>query len=171
MGDHRREITRIMTEKYHHNLNVFEPTFVTEMINKRMTSLKFTRFSEYQYYLDSNQDEAMMLNNSLLIHFSEFFRDNTIYSVLEKSILPEIISRIKQGESIRIWSTSCSTGEEAYSLAILINQRLINSDDGYNVNIFATDIDNEVLDKARIGAYEHVNIKQVPTYVYYIRHR
>jgi len=156
------EVIRIMSDKYKLNIHDYDESFVIDMLKKRMVVLNFTRFSEYKYFLNSNEDEAIKLNESLLIQFSEFFRDSISYAILEKKILPELMLSKKEGDTIRIWSTSCSTGEEAYTLAMMVKDSFEVNKKKLKVNIFATDIDHKVIGIAKEAIYEQVKMDRVP---------
>ncbi|MDJ0692485.1 MAG: CheR family methyltransferase [Xenococcaceae cyanobacterium MO_188.B32] len=89
----------------------------------------------------------------LLINVTHFFRDTAAWESLENEILPILIEQTKPHEELRFWVTACSTGEEAYSLAILLREALESVDKPLTVKIFATDIDRTALEKAAAGIY------------------
>lgn len=108
----------------------------------------------YARYLDAHPEEYQRLATAFLIKVTEFFRDPELFDYLRESILPMLIheGRARQGE-LRIWSAGCATGEEAYSLAILIADLLGPELDSLDVRIFATDADPEAIAYARRGVY------------------
>jgi chemotaxis protein methyltransferase CheR len=97
----------------------------------------------------ANEPELELLRNAMTINVTEFFRDQEVYDLLKKEVLPAIF---KQRRSIRIWCAGCSTGEEPYSIAMILHDLLVQNKD-CSAQIFATDIDEVVLAKAKEGIY------------------
>ncbi len=108
---------------------------------------------EYINLLDHSSEERKILCSDLLINVTHFFRDYPAWKNLEDNILPRLIEQINGEGELRFWITACSTGEEAYSLAILVHEALQDSEKNIRVKIFATDIDRVALDKASQGIY------------------
>ena len=133
----------------------YEQAFLQTSIEKRLQETGCSSPEEYCNYLEQNPAEGQILRACLHNHFSEFFRDPLTYAVLERSILPELIRRKKKDKrsEIRIWSAGCAAGQEPYSLAILLEEALGNSQPGLTYRIFATDVDETQLDEARLGYY------------------
>jgi len=128
-------------------------------IQKRLDDLKISTYPEYERYLDAHQDEYAKLFETLLINVTEFFRDPEAWKIVEEKVLPDILARKKKGDSIRIWSAGCASGEEPYSIGILLAQALGNAIHDYEVKIYATDIDENALTEARRGAYRLEKLK------------
>src|SRR5262249_54825729 len=97
--------------------------------------------------------EQRLLFHELLINVTQFFRDPTAYEVLEKSVVPQVIAQTSAEEGIRVWVPGCATGEEAFSLAILIKEAMVSQDTLRKVQIFATARDARVVAGARIGRH------------------
>ena len=131
-------------------------------IQKRLYENHLSTYQEYMKLLGREPDEYAKLFDTLLINVSEFFRDPEAWEFIDDTVLPDILSRKLKGDSIRIWSAGCSTGEEAYSVAILIAEKLGDRIDDYNVRIYATDIDDGALVEARKGIYAENKVKNVP---------
>ncbi|MFC1562548.1 CheR family methyltransferase [candidate division KSB1 bacterium] len=115
----------------------------------------FNNTDEFYNYLKINSKNNIAfkkLVNSLTTKETYFFRNNSHFEILENSVLPEIIERCKAEKKIRILSTGCSTGEEAYSIAIVLH-RLLRNINGWNIKILAVDINNEYLETAKTGLY------------------
>ena len=105
-------------------------------------------------YLASHPDEYQRLTASFLIKVTEFFRDPELFDVLRERVLPDLIAQARARDNeLRIWSAGCATGEEAYSLAILVAEALGDELEQFQVRIFATDLDDEAVAFARRGIY------------------
>ena len=119
--------------------------------------------AEYAAYLESDPEEYARLVNSLLIKVTEFFRDPKLFDYLRDHVLPELIAEARrEGRELRIWSAGCSTGEEAYSLAIIVAEALGDELPWPEIRIFATDIDREAIAFARRGIYPPAAFKGLP---------
>jgi len=126
---------------------------------------------DYCAHLEQNPAEGKLFQNSLQNHFSQFFRNPLTFAVLEGVILPELIQRKKQKQrsEIRIWSAGCAAGQEACSLAILLEEALGNIGPGLTYRIFATDLDESQLEQARDGYYpaaalDNMSLKRTRTW-------
>lgn len=128
-------------------------------IERRMTVHKIEKIVSYVHFLQGNHKEIEILFKELLIGVTNFFRDSQVWEKLKENIIPGIIASLQQGPVIRAWIPGCSTGEEAYSLAIIFKEVLdeIKPRPDASLQIFATDIDTEAIDTARKG-YFPVNI-------------
>jgi len=123
-------------------------------LSKRMSELGITKIEDYQNYLDTNIEEVHVLSKEFLINVSSFFRDMEAFEILRTIVIPSIMRNKKQDDMIKAWSVACSTGEEAYSLAILFKEHLVkNKLPDLTVKIFATDIDRDALETASRGFY------------------
>ena len=145
------------------DFSVYEPGFLTKTAESRMQQLNHATLEDYVSFLASNENEVEILVNSFNIHVSSFFRDPFTFALLENVIIPKIINNkhhTKQKE-IRIWSAGCAAGQEAYSLAILLQERIQYEDPEMNFRIFATDLSDEVLDQAKVGCYRENDIAHV----------
>lgn len=121
-------------------------------ITRRMVLKKINSMKEYIDYLNSNHDEIDALYQDILINVTEFFREPESFNTLKSEIFPQIISKDRSLEPIRVWIPGCSTGEEAYSVAITLLEYLEDKVP-QNIQIFATDIDDQAIEKARAGIY------------------
>ncbi|GAB6283925.1 MAG: protein-glutamate O-methyltransferase [Methanoregula sp.] len=127
----------------------YKEDYIKRRLLSRMRSTSTTTHEEYLRYLKANPLELENLRNALTINVTEFFRDNEVYEFMKKDILPTLFG---QRDRIRIWSAGCSTGEEPYSLAIVLSE-LIAQNSKLSAQIYATDIDKVVLAKAQEGIY------------------
>jgi chemotaxis protein methyltransferase CheR len=145
------------------DLSMYEDSFLRDSIDKRMRALNCANIDAYCLALQRDQPEVDRLVNSLPIHFSEFFRNSLTFTMLEYEILPELIRRIRNGRrnEIRIWSAGCAAGQEAYSLAILLEEWKIAMAQPFNYRIFATDKEESQLEDACSGTYSGEALKNV----------
>jgi len=131
-------------------------------VTKQMQYLNIESFANYQDYLEVHPDEFKALFNTILINVTAFFRDPLAWEYLSKDIIPNILRNKQKNEQIRIWSAGCASGEEAYTLAIILGEILGIEDFRHRVKIYATDIDEEALNQARQASYSVKNIQGVP---------
>ncbi|MDB9476387.1 CheR family methyltransferase [Dolichospermum circinale] len=131
-------------------------------VSKQMQYLNIETFANYQDYLEVHPDEFKTLFNTILINVTAFFRDPLAWEYLTKEIIPNILKNKQKNEQVRIWSAGCASGEEAYTLAIILAEILGIDDFRHRVKIYATDIDEEALNQARQASYSAKNIHAVP---------
>jgi two-component system, chemotaxis family, CheB/CheR fusion protein len=134
---------------------------VVRRICKRLCENQLETYEDYLEFLDRHPEEYARLFDTLLINVTEFFRDPEAWNVLDNEVIPRILSNKQKGDSIRLWSSGCASGEEAYSIAILLSDRLGDAIRDYDIRIYATDIDEPALQEARKGAYPVVSLKNV----------
>ncbi len=130
----------------------YKPSTVSRRIERRMTVHQIEEIGAYVAFLRSSPSEVMTLFRELLIGVTSFFRDPEAFERLTQSCLPELFARDGHGE-IRFWVAGCSTGEEAYSLAMLAREYMEAHGISHDVKIFATDIDRDALHFAAAGIY------------------
>lgn len=137
-----------------------EATLSRQLI-RRMAATQCESTEQYLKYLDSHADEVQHLAQSFLIRVTSFFRDPDSFEAL-RTHLKRQVERKEPGEEIRIWVPGCSSGEEAYTLAIMLDQILGSRVAEYEVRIFASDIDDEALAMGRKGAYPEYAVRELP---------
>jgi chemotaxis protein methyltransferase CheR len=129
-------------------------------LTPRLRELNFNSFSDYIYYLkypSPNKHEIQRLINLVTINETYFFREKNQIEYMIRNAIPELIKKGKK--NFKIWSAACSTGEEPYSIAILLKESSLLS--RYNFEITATDIDTEVLEKAKLGVYKKTSFRNI----------
>jgi two-component system, chemotaxis family, CheB/CheR fusion protein len=126
---------------------------IKRRIIRRMLLYKLETLNEYYTYLKQHTSEINVLYQDLLINVTAFFRDPDALEYLRKTILPEIIKSKHSNEPVRVWIPACSTGEEAYSLAIILVELFSDKATNLPVQIFATDLSEVAIAKARLGLY------------------
>jgi two-component system CheB/CheR fusion protein len=131
-------------------------------IGKRMQETGYSSYDEYKAFLEQNSHEFNELFNTILINVTSFFRDDVAWAFLSEEIVPQIVSARETPEPIRVWSTGCATGEEAFSLAMTFAETLGEDDFQRRVKIYATDIDDEALAIGRHARYSAKQLEPVP---------
>ncbi|KAB8332440.1 PAS domain-containing protein [Scytonema tolypothrichoides VB-61278] len=119
----------------------------------RMQQLKIENYGNYLQYLQNHPDECIPLLNTILINYSGFFRDRDSWDYMAKQIIPQIITNKQPHEKIRVWSAGCASGQEVYTLAMLLAEILGIEQYLQRVQIFATDVDEDALSEARRASY------------------
>jgi two-component system, chemotaxis family, CheB/CheR fusion protein len=130
-------------------------------IRRRMDARGVTSVSEYRDYLELEPEEFSRLFDSLLINVTGFFRDPPAWQALREEVFPELASAKSARRPVRVWSAGCATGEEAYTLAILLVEAMGLEDFLARVKIYATDLDEDALAQARTGVYTERQISEV----------
>ena len=146
-------IVDLLQSVYRIDFGHYKPTTVGRRIRRRM---EFSGTTDVGAYLESLEDDRGELNElyrDLLIGVTRFLRDEDAFQVLERSVLPELVRRKKKGSSIRVWAPGCATGEEAYSLAMILDELIRRMDRDLDVKIFATDVHQASLNVATRGIY------------------
>ncbi|WP_262965469.1 chemotaxis protein CheB [Methylobacter psychrophilus] len=136
-----------------HDFSLYKPKTIYRRIERRMAVQQIDNIDLYLQFLQQNPAEVNALFADLLIGVTNFFRDPDAFVALEKKIIPTLFVDKPITTMIRIWSTGCSTGEEAYSIAIVVQEYLEQIQQSYKVQIFATDIDRQAITTARAGLY------------------
>ena len=131
-------------------------------VQKRMGTVAIHDFAEYMDYLQVHPDEFAQLFNTILINVTSFLRDPDAWAFLAQEVLPRILDRKEADEPIRCWCAGVASGEEAYSLAILLTEALGVDQLRQRVKIYATDIDEEALSQARLAGYPARDLEAVP---------
>ena len=131
-------------------------------VSRRMVQLTVSDYAEYLDYLQVHQDEFTALFNTILINVTGFFRDPDAWEYLRTEILEPMIAAKPPGATIRLWSAGCASGEEAYTLAILLAEILGPEEFRQRVKIYATDVDDVQLDEARHATYSARAVSAVP---------
>jgi len=132
-------------------------------ITRRMQMVDITDYRDFQDYLEVHPEEFTNLFNTILINVTSFFRDKDAWDFLAEEIIPEMLASKKDSEVIRIWSAGCASGEEAYTIAMLMIEALGEESFKNRVKIFATDIDEAALTQARMATYLAKEVEPVPS--------
>jgi two-component system CheB/CheR fusion protein len=145
-------ITDLIKDKLPEDFSGYKKTTLLRRIKRRASLLNLVNMEGYLDFLKRDTPELQNLAKDFLISVTSFFRDREAFQIIEKTIIPELV-HTKQNEEIKMWIAGCATGEEAYSLAILVREQLDAGQKNNTVKIFATDIDNDALQFAGKGYY------------------
>lgn len=145
-----------------HDFSQYKRSTMLRRIQRRMQVIGAADATAYLTLLREKAGEAELLFRDLLINVTCFFRDAEAFDFLRREVIPELLRDKGAGDTIRIWAPGCSSGEEAYSIAILLSEALARLRPRPAIQIFATDIDEQMLQKARAASYPHSNVKEVP---------
>lgn len=136
---------------------------VCKRLHKRMGDLGVADFAAYRARLEADPAEWQVLDQCCHITISRFFRDRGVFEALRARVLPDIAARAKREQRIaRIWSAGCASGEEPYTLKILWDLEVTKSCPGVALSIFATDIDETMLARARDGCFKPTSLHELP---------
>ena len=161
--DELRDFLERIRERSGIDFSSYKPATILRRLRGRMNATARPTIAAYAAYLETDPEEFARLVNSLLIKVTEFFRDPKLFDYLRAEVLPELIAEARRDQrELRIWSAGCSTGEEAYSLAIIVAEALGEEPAWPEVRIFATDIDREAITFARRGIYPPAALKDLP---------
>lgn len=140
----------------------YKRTSLRRRILKQMQISQVATFGDYLDYLEVHPQEFSQLFNTILINVTSFFRDSTAWNYLQNQTLPLILNNHSFKTPIRVWSAGCASGEEAYTIAIILAELIGTSNFSQRVKIYATDIDEEALIQARQASYKYKQIESVP---------
>nr|WP_246151947.1 CheR family methyltransferase [Rubripirellula reticaptiva] len=146
-------IAERLMEVTHHDFQHYKTNTLSRRIQRRMQVLKLAEVSDYVGHLQQHEDEVRALFGELLIGVTEFFRDPDAFDSLQQTVLPKLFENRTSDDCVRIWVAGCSSGQEAYTMAILCREVMDKLIAPCDVQIFATDIDERALSVARGGAY------------------
>ncbi|TXK27244.1 PAS domain S-box protein [Pontibacter qinzhouensis] len=138
--------------------NYKRPTIIRR-ISRRMATCEVSSLTDYLDYLHLHPKEIEVLGKEFLIGVTRFFRDEEAYEIIAQEVIPALVDKKSRSEQLRIWVAGCSTGEEAYSLAILIREFMDKVKKELEVKIFASDIDRDALEYAGKGLYQKKTIQ------------
>lgn len=150
---HLRTITGLLLAEVGHDFSQYKEKTLVRRIQRRMQVLQTATVAEYIEHLRQEPREAEHLFHELLISVTEFFRDPQAFETLQNEVIPKMLAGKGAADTIRVWVPACATGEEAYSIAILLREALESQRAPPKVQIFATDIDQRAMGAARAGRY------------------
>jgi two-component system, chemotaxis family, CheB/CheR fusion protein len=136
-----------------HDFSQYKETTLVRRMERRMALRQMTHSDDYLRFARENPPEVEALFRDLLIGVTNFFRDPEAFRVLEHKVIPALVAHKAPHDALRVWVCGCSTGEEAYSIAILLYEHMMNTRQVLKVQVFATDIDRHAIEQARSGVY------------------
>jgi two-component system CheB/CheR fusion protein len=164
----RRAVTRALPEicalikrKTGHDFTRYKQSTLARRVLRRVSLVRVETVEEYLARLQHDPKEIEHLFNDLLIGVTQFFRDPEAFEALQAKVIPQLYKRPASAGPIRVWVSGCATGEEAYSIAILLSEHAEKLKAPVNAMVFATDLDGEALDMARKGEYSSEAMENV----------
>ncbi len=171
MKNKNTDIIDCIKTQYNIDISGYDDDFIAKSLDKRMLITSCNSPSEYHDFLETNYEEGVNFYRSLFVSYSEFFRNSLTTAVLENMIIPSLLLRKTKmpDRTIRIWSVATAGGQEAYSLAIMLEEALEQYVSNIRYMIFATDIDKEIINTAAKGAFyenslENCKVKYLDKY-------
>jgi two-component system, chemotaxis family, CheB/CheR fusion protein len=147
------QICSLLQTRTGHDFGQYKQKTLIRRIQRRMQLVQIDIPPDYIRLLRTDSHEAQLLFRDLLINVTQFFRDREAFDALEREVIPKIIDDSRTDDAIRIWAPGCASGEEAYSIAILVKEALDKREAHRKVQIFATDLDDEAVRTARVGRF------------------
>ncbi len=154
-------ICTLLTRSLGHDFSRYKQSTMVRRIQRRMQMQRLAPAAAYLHLLEKDPKEIEQLFKDLLISVTEFFRDREAFDSLARRVIPKLFTPGSATGTIRVWVSGCATGQEAYSIAILLQEYMARNHVEMPVKIFATDIDDEALDAARLGIYGEETAEQV----------
>ena len=156
-------ILELIKDSTANDFSLYKKPTLFRRLSKRMAEKNIQSINDYYNFLKNKPDEILGLSNEFLINVTKFFRDTEAFDLIKSTVLPTILLSKTTDNFIKIWVVACSTGEEAYSIAILVQEYLeLSRRTDLNVKIFATDIDQTVLNIASRAIYSENSLNEVP---------
>ncbi len=152
-NDTMNSIMELLRDRTAHDFSHYKIATVLRRIERRMQVNCVSNLNAYLEFLDAHQEETQHLLQDLLISVTNFFRDRDCFDALKREIIPQIFAEAEPGSQIRAWSAGCATGEEAYSIAMLMAEHQAQQSPTVDIQVFATDIDDRAISVGRRGSY------------------
>jgi len=168
------EIFALLNREHNIDFSHYRPSTIAHRLERRMGINKTVAIEDYLQILNQNEEELAKLCTDLLIGVTSFFRDTDAFNYLQKQVIEKLILNSESNEEIRVWDVACSTGEEAYSLAILFCEALEQFNSEVPVKIFATDVDPQSIADASLATYDDETLRDInPDWKkkYFIQHK
>ena len=141
----------------------YKPATLLRRINRRMSLKGLADLGSYLDLLRADPGEVQALVRDLLINVTSFFRDAEAWATLDETVISQVVADREDGASLRVWVPACSTGEEAYSIAMLLTERAEAAHKRFDLKVFASDVLDENLNAARAGVYPGSSVESLPT--------
>ncbi len=161
-----QKIFILVRSKTGHDFSYYKQNTILRRIERRMAVNQITRLSDYVRYMQDDPGEAVILFKELLIGVTNFFRDKEAFEAFRDKVIPKLFKERSPDNPVRIWVPGCATGEEAYSIAVLCQDFIRATGRNLGFQIFATDIDGDAIDTARVGLYpDGITVDVPPEYL------
>jgi two-component system CheB/CheR fusion protein len=156
------EICARIRERTGHDLRQYKPATLVRRIQRRLQSLRQSDPADYLARLDDSPDEIEALHKDILIGVTAFFRDPDAFDALERTVVTDLLERAaRQGRPVRVWVPGCGSGEEAYSLAMILDEARERHRVKAEVQVFGTDVNGDAIRRARAGQYPQAAAGQI----------
>ena len=155
------KILFIIKNQTGHDFSLYKKKTIFRRIERRMQIQKIENINDYLLLIQKDNQEVTILFRDLLIGVTSFFRNKEAFTLLSNVIIPELLDKKPNEYTLRVWIPGCSTGEEAYSIAIILQEYMVTSTKHINVQIFATDADEYAIERARNGRYPEAIINDL----------
>jgi two-component system, chemotaxis family, CheB/CheR fusion protein len=152
-AEHLATVTALLRIKVNHDFSKYKKATIVRRMQRRMQVLQIDTVPAYIAHLRGDQREAELLFRELLIGVTQFFRDPAAFASLQRSAIEKIVESKNSDDVVRIWVPACATGEEAYSITILLNEVMEQQGRTSKIRIFGTDLDDNAIAFARSGRY------------------
>ncbi|HEA19487.1 MAG TPA: chemotaxis protein CheR [Pricia antarctica] len=156
------EILSYMYQRTNMDFRNYKKATLIRRIDRRMGIKNILNRSQYFKFLQTNPNESTHLANDILIGVTGFFRDKDAFDVLDKKVLFDLVQKKETGKELRVWVAGCSTGQEVYSLGMLLKEQCRKQQKDITIKIFATDIDQRAINKASKGIFSEAIEEEVP---------
>lgn len=156
-------IASLLEVRFAIDIDAYRPSLVARRVRRRLAMSKAVTLSDYADLLADDEDELSALHDDLLIRVTGFFRDPEAFAVLEREVLPELVEAMSKERPIRVWVPACASGEEAYSLAMLLLHRIEHAGKTPYLDILASDRYAPSLKEAHLGQYRRSSLGNVPS--------
>ena len=157
-----REVLSVLRARTGHDFSNYKPATLRRRIARRMAVRNTPTMEEYALLVREIREEPKLLMSDLLISVTSFFRDPAVWQALQQRIVPRVFLNKLPSDQVRVWVAGCATGEEAYSLAMLLAEHAAASIEGPSIQVFATDLDERAIAVARDGLYNEADVVDVP---------
>lgn len=165
-GEHSTDLEYLLEKIYRErdfDFREYKETTLTRRLGRRLRAQGVETYADYERILDKDRSEYDKLFKDLTINVTSFFRDDWAFRALEELVLPALMyKKVNTGNGIRIWSAGCASGEETYSIAMLISEALKAERSERQVSIIGTDIDTEALKRAQEGFFSSKEVEGIP---------
>ncbi|MGZ3840298.1 MAG: chemotaxis protein CheB [Flavisolibacter sp.] len=155
------DVLKLIDKHCHHDFYNYKTPTLLRRIGRRMGLLGYKKFTDYIGFLRDSPEECRFLGKEFLIGVTKFFRDTAAFAILKDEVLANLIRSKEDGDMIKVWVTACSTGEEAYSIAILIDDLLQKMKKSLEVKIFASDLDMDAIEFASRATYPATSVADI----------
>ncbi|MEW6763800.1 MAG: CheR family methyltransferase [Pseudomonadota bacterium] len=148
-----REVLELLRARTGHDFSHYRRPTLQRRLERRLQVRGLPDLAAYYRLLQNDADEAQVLLKDLLIGVTSFFRDREAFAALDRDVLPGLLGSLAEEQTLRAWVAACSTGEEAYTLAMLLAERVAGPEGWRRIQVFASDVDEHAIEVARAGVY------------------